>query len=278
MSSTVRRGYAVTGSRGLRVVGDVHAPAEGTDLPVLILLNGFLLRRTWGFYPFLAERLAERGFVVATIDPGTSEEGTAPEKATVGDLLGDLGSVVDAVVAGDLPEMDRCMREGVGLVGHSVGGAVALLHARKDRRIRGIVTLAGFSTLERFGAEATEQLEREGFVEVAQPTGGLARLPKTFLDDLERHRGNYCVEAAVRGLRIPVAFVHGEEDHVVGVTEGELLYHWSDKDRSRLIVFEKTGHTFGAVHPFRGTNPDLERLLRILATFFGKHVQSASRA
>jgi pimeloyl-ACP methyl ester carboxylesterase len=277
MSSTVKRGFRIAVSRGLDVVGDVRVPSEGTDLPVLAFLNGFLLRRDWGFYPFLADRLAEKGFVVVTFDPGAGEEGRSPERATIGDILGDLGAIVGAVESGSLPEMDRAAREGIGLVGHSVGGAVALLYARKDRRVRGIVTLAGFSTLERFGAEATEQLEREGFVEVPEPSGGLARLPKSFLDDLARHREGYSVETAVRGLRIPVAFVHGEEDHVVGVKEGELLYHWSDKDRSRLIVFEKTGHTFGAVDPFRSTNPDLERLLRILETFFGKHLAPASR-
>ena len=275
----IHQPFRFAGSRGLPVEGDLRLPDDGGEAPLLVFVNGFLLTRDWGFYPYVATRLAERGFAVVTYDVPSAGAVSPPEAATISDELAELRTVVDGIAAGKVPGADRCLRESFGLIGHSKGGAVALLHARADRRARAIVTLAAFSTFDRFREAEAARIERDGFLEVPQPgSGRMVRIGRSFLHDLRREAERTSIEAAVRSLRVPLAFIHGEEDHIVGVSESEALYHWADKDRSRLIVIEKTGHTFGAVHPFTETNRDLERLLGIFTSFFTEHLIAASRA
>jgi hypothetical protein len=48
----------------------------------------------------------------------------------------------------------------------------------------------------------------------------------------------------------------------VDYSDAENLYGLSDKSKTKLILYENTGHTFGAVHPFKGTNANLEKVIR----------------
>ena len=58
------------------------------------------------------------------------------------------------------------------------------------------------------------------------------------------------------------------EDHVVQPGEAELLYHWLPKETGRLIMLEKTGHSFGARHPFTSTTKELEIVVEVCRNFF----------
>ncbi len=78
--------------------------------------------------PVLAERLARAGFTVVSWDA------TAPEA----DALGDLGVLLDALGSGAL----GVAASGYGLLGQDAPGAVALVRAAADERVRALVTWA----------------------------------------------------------------------------------------------------------------------------------------
>ncbi len=275
----IEEAFSLTDRRHLAVQGELRLPEGGMGVPVIVFVNGLILSRDWGFYPFLAERLVASGFACLTYDSSSGAIESAPEEATVSDELEDLGVVLDGIAERRIPGAERCLPDAFGLFGHGKGGSVALLHAVQDPRVRTVVTLAACSTFDRFHPGEIARMDREGHLEVPQPgTGRVVRISKSYLDDLRANRHRFSLEAALPSLRVPVAFIHGEEDHIVGVAESEALYHWSDKERARLIVFEKTGHTLGAVHPFEGPNRDIDRFARICASFFSENLVAGSCA
>lgn len=207
--------------------------ASPREAPPVVLLRGYELEADWAFYPYLAERLAEVRPVWIPVPPSPYS------------LLGELEQVeilARAWSQGRIPEARGRALGAVGIVGHAKGAALALLAAARGC-VQGVVGLASLSTLQR-GAAAGRHPE-------------LASAP---------HR--FHMERAVRALEVPVLLVHGEEDHVAPPAEAELLYHWLPKETGRLMMLEKTGHSFGADHPFTATTKELELAVQVSCEFF----------
>jgi len=78
------------------------------------------------------------------------------------------------------------------------------------------------------------------------------------LDDIERNAAGLDIEAAAGRLAIPWLVIHGTADESVRFAEAERLKAASVRPDSRLLAIEGAGHTFGAVHPWRSTTPELE--------------------
>src|SRR5581483_381850 len=86
----------------------------------------------------LAGALADAGYAVLRYDKrGVGQSGGRPESAGLADYADDLHAVV-TYLAGR-KDIDRSR---IALVGHSEGGAVALLEAAKDRRVAAVVLMA----------------------------------------------------------------------------------------------------------------------------------------
>ncbi|MCI0473885.1 MAG: lysophospholipase, partial [Ignavibacteria bacterium] len=82
---------------------------------------------------------------------------------------------------------------------------------------------------------------------------------------------------AVSKLNIPFLIIHGTEDLAVDMSEAETLYKNCPSADKRLIILEKAGHTFGAVHPYAGTTPHLETVIGEIIKFIEKSALFASR-
>lgn len=100
----------------------------GGARPAVVCSHGVDESKDWGFFPALADRLARAGFAAVTFD----FSGTAVSRASVADL----GIVLDALTRGDLGPVPT----NVGVMGHGLGGTVALDRAADDARVRAIVT------------------------------------------------------------------------------------------------------------------------------------------
>jgi pimeloyl-ACP methyl ester carboxylesterase len=207
------------------------SPSHAPAAPPVLLLRGFDLRADWAFYPYLIERLAEKR-PVWLVPP-------EPARSLIEELDFAEG-VLRAWGQGQRPPGYAAVRGAMGLLGHGKGATLALLAASVGLPVQGVVGLAPLATLNR-----------------AFPPAELAH---------DAHR--LFVERAVRSLNLPVALIHGEEDHVVPPAEGEQLYHWLPKETGRLIMLEKTGHSFGARDPFASTSKELEIVVRVSCDFF----------
>ncbi|MBK9388406.1 MAG: alpha/beta fold hydrolase [Planctomycetes bacterium] len=259
--------------RGELVLPTTSRPALA---PAVLLIGGWLKFKEWGFYRYLAQALARCGYAVISFDPshaGLSEAGDGvvvdhelARAHTASLLLEDLVRLRRAVERGELGAGSIDPRR-VALVGHSMGGALAILHASECSGCFAVVGLSSMATLERFGPAAERELERSGFLELQNGSAPPRRIYPPWLADLRAGRTRFSVSSAVARLSMPLLLVHGEESQGVGIAEAEDLYHHAPKISTRFVLLEKTGHTFGAAHPFRDTNGDLERVISIVRSF-----------
>lgn len=254
------------------ILVDVRAGGRGAPRPAVVVVHGFKGFKDWGLWPALAERLARAGLSAVTFNlsgSGVDDSGefVYPERFghnTFSAELQDLRRVTDALAAGQLGVAPPTS---LGLLGHSRGGGMAVLHTAHDPRIAALATWAAISTVERWPGPQRAQWRAAGVNEVKNArTGQVLPLYPDVLDDIERNAAALDIEAAARRLAVPWLLVHGAEDEAVALAEGERLA--AAAPSARYLVIQGTGHTFGAVHPWGGPTPALERAVDATLAFF----------
>ncbi len=270
--------YRVPGALG-DVLVDVRAGGRETPRPAVVLVHGFKGFKDWGLWPSLAERLARGGVSAVTLNlSGSGVDDTGefvfPERFghnTFSAELQDLRRVIDALVAGDLGVAPPTS---LGLLGHSRGGGIAVLHAAADPRVRALVTWAAISTVDRWERPQRDAWRAAGVQAVKNARTGqvLPQYPDV-LDDIERNAETLDIEAAAARIAVPWLIVHGSDDEAVALLEGERLAAAASKALSRFLVVEGAGHTFGAAHPWQGPTPELERVLDATLSFFAAELR-----
>ena len=254
--------HSLPGSLG-EILIDVRAGGRASTRPAVLVLHGFKGFKDWGMFPPLSERLAQAGFVVISPNlsgSGVDDEGdfSLPERFghnTFSAELEDVRRVIDALMAGQLGVPTPST---LGLVGHSRGGGIAILQAARDPRVRTLVTWAAISSVERWPAPQRNAWRAAGKTDIQNArTGQVLPLYTDVLDDIEQNASALDIEAAGRRIRVPWLLIHGTEDESVHFAEAERLKAASARPDTRLLPIEGGGHTFGAVHPWRATTPEL---------------------
>ncbi len=264
-------GFELVSSNSAPLRGDVRCE-EGTGaLPVVVVCHGFKGFKNWGFFPHLGDELAAAGFLSVGFNFSGSGIGSDLENFTemdrfaadtISQQLDDLGQVLDAIERGEIGT-DRANPQRIAVLGHSRGGAIAILRARSDSRLRAVVTWSAVSNLLRCTeAEARGGRER-GFLEVLNArTRQMMRMNVSYLDDLAAHGERYDVLRAVSELEVPLLVVHGGADASVPARVARALHAAARPGRAELLLLPGVGHTFGAEHPWRGSNPALDRAVQ----------------
>ena len=248
--------HALLGALGELFV-DVRAGGRATPRPAVVLVHGFKGFKDWGFWPPFAERLARAGF--STVSFNLSGSGVdADGNATLGDRfshntfsadLADIAAVVDALAAGALGVAPPTS---LGLVGHSRGGGMSILHAARDPRIRALVTWAATASTNRWGPETRKRWRAAGFLNVTNTrTGQVLPMCTDLLDDVEQHADALDIPRAARSSAVPWLIIHGRQDETVSFDNAEALMQASARASTVLVPMDNTGHTFGAAHPWR---------------------------
>jgi len=252
VTTTTRK---LTCSDGLTLSLDLFCPADG-PAPLTLLCHGFKGFRKWGLFPHLAQRLAAGGRVVALFD--LSHNGTSGgedfdrldlfKAQTVSRHVDDMLTVLDVLWTGD-DVFDRDI--GANVVGHSLGGGIAMLAAARDQRLARVCTLNGVSHFQRVPAEALQMLERDGYIVIPNArTGQDMPIGRSWFDDVEQ----YDLAATCHSLDKPALIVHGQEDTTVPPEEALALESWLAG--SSRVEIPAGDHTLGARHPWQGwTDP-----------------------
>lgn len=242
--------FTIPSTEGLPIRGTVTVPRDAGSLVVVV--HGFKGFRQWGFFPWVCERLAQAKIASVRFDMSRNGIGTNPElfdrldlfeDDTYSQQIADLRSVDSFInsseVLRDLPRI---------VLGHSRGGAIALLGAKHLSRLRGVVTWASISRVDRWDEELKRQWRRDGFQEVVNSrTGQRMRMSVAILDDFERDPERLDVLEAARALEVPLLSVHGGADESVAADESRAIVR--SARNGALVMIEGSGHTFGAIHP-----------------------------
>ena len=244
---------------------------EGEKRPAVVICHGFKGFKDWGMFPRLADRLAVAGLTAISFNfsgSGVSEGDQFDELDRWGhqkpstDLL-DVKTMVDYALANGASS--------VGLVGHSRGGGLAILHAARDERVKALVTWASVDHFLRWPEDDIAKWRRDGRIDVVNTrTGQVLPLFRDALEDADRNAaGLLDVKAAAARITVPWLIAHGTADRSVSPEIGKALKAASRSAKTELLLVEGADHTFGAKHPWAGSTPQLdvvfERTVRLLA-------------
>jgi alpha-beta hydrolase superfamily lysophospholipase len=257
-----------TGARVIRGEVRVAPDARGS----VVLVHGFKGFARFAFFPFLAEQLAANGLTAVTFNFSGSGIGEDLETFSDPDAFAENSytrELQDLAVV--IAETERRGWTGpqFGLFGHSRGGAVALLHAARDPRVRALVTWASIASVVRWSEQQQTEWRERGYHEVPNTrTGQVFRVSTTLLEETqEHHLGRLNLRLAAATLLCPWLIVHGDADETVPFAEGEQL-HAASEERAELLRVAGGTHTFNVAHGMTTPSPPLreatERTVRFL--------------
>ena len=204
-------------SRGQMLAGRIDYPLGGEPLAYALYAHCFTCKKNLRAIGRISGTLAHHGIATLRFD-----------FTGLGDSEGDFSetnfswSVSDLVLAAAY--LDEHFRPPEVLIGHSLGGAVALAAASSIESLRAVVTLAAPVTpqhIKQHIAADLAAIETKGEAEVTLD-GRPFTIRKQLLEDLESVR----LEEAIAALGRPLLVVHSPIDNTVGVENAaKILSH-----------------------------------------------------
>lgn len=182
-------------------------PGQARAGEVVVIGHGVTANKDREWAVVLAAKLAAAGFDSLRFSfAGNGDSEGDFRDSTPTKECSDLGAVLDA-----------CGESKVTYVGHSMGAAVGVMRASKDKRIQRIVSLAGMVD--------TADFAKRKFADVTPGEGFMwdkpeCPLSQTFLDDMNAIGS---VDDLAEDIECPWLFVHGTADTVVPIEETEMM-------------------------------------------------------
>lgn len=216
----------IKNSLGERIDYSFHTGKPNSN-DLVVIGHGVTGNKDRPFVAALADGLSQAGIPVLRISfSGNGGSGGRFVDSTISKEVGDLGSVFDAV---------RGRR--ICYVGHSMGGAVGVLRASEDHRVRLLVSLAGMVHTKAFA-------QRE--FGTVKPGQGLmwddasCPLSQAYMDDMAKIDS---VASLAPKIKAPWLFIHGTEDDVVPIQDSYDIFRKAN-DPAELIEITGASHVF----------------------------------
>ncbi len=268
--------YPLSNGESLQV--SLFRKNEAFEKNTLIFVHGFKGFKDWGFFPYSALYFADRGFNCFTFNFSHNGIGDIKDeftrldkfaKNTVSRDVYELKELVSGIKNGFFGK--EFIGGKLGIIGHSRGGAtVAALHNLVEPGFSAAALWASVAKLNRYSERQKEEWKKAGYFEILNTrTNQVMRLNAELLYDIEENSDALLnIEKGIKNIKCPLFIAHGGQDLTVPIEEADILYGWSDKEKTELFKLPTAGHTFDVVHPFTGTNEKLERLLENTYRFF----------
>ncbi|MFA6467372.1 MAG: alpha/beta fold hydrolase [Bacteroidota bacterium] len=286
MGEILEKQFELSTPTGAPLRGDLRWKKElsgfrEATLPVVVVCHGFKAFKDWGPFPSIGRYFADCGFVSIVINFSHNGIGKEPRKFveherfaknTVSLEIDDVKTVIDELSRNKFG-CSFIDEKRVALVGHSRGGAVCLITAKEDRRVRAV---AAWSTIAHFNRYTDEQRLRwreKGFVQLHSVSDlKVFRINTDLLDDIEKNAERLDLIKAVKELKKPLLIVHGTADIPAKFHEAEQLYAAADKSMTDFVRLEGAGHMYGAKHPYKEKSPTLNHVLDVTTTWLHKQL------
>jgi len=219
-----------TTSDGKTIVGILHRPAGESALGAIILCHGMDSGKDSEKLVSLGRGLATLGFLTLRFDFAyVGESSEKFEDITYSGEVEDLRAACSFI-------RDR-FSGGIGILGSSMGGTVALLFAAQDQDIAALVTIAAPLHPEAFPRRILSPKGLQKWRDRGFTLYNGRRLNLTLLEDLEKIN---VVESA-RKIACPLLIIHGDTDEVVPVEEAHELNACAS-GKKKLLILKGTDH------------------------------------
>lgn len=203
---------------GLKLAASLYTEDAGERRPAIVLLHGNTHRgRRLPLYKVLAIGLAERGYVVLTLDRAGFGESEDPFKTTAIGESPDAGADVSAALT-YLEGLEFVDPDRIHLVGHSGGVPPILSAGPRDARVRKLVAIG---PPRRMAERLADPADRKQFRDRARANReilGFGPFPAWYTEDVwRRHKqsssdlGNYAPYFASRGHK-PLLLMDGARE------------------------------------------------------------------
>jgi len=217
----------IKNAQGERLEYTFHAGKQNSK-NIVVIGHGVTGNKDRPFVVTLAEGLARAGISALRFSfSGNGASGGRFVDSTISKEIEDLGAVLDA-----LNGYTVCY------AGHSMGGAVGVLRASRDKRIKFLVSLAGMVHTKAFAQREFGTVKPgEGFMwdEPSCP------LSQAYMDDMARI---HTVVDRAPQIQVPWLFVHGTADDVVPIQDSHDIFAKANEPK-QLSEIEGSNHVFG---------------------------------
>ena len=260
---------------------DIFFENDREQRPVVIYAHGFNGFKDWGNFDLIAKKFAEQGYVLVKFN--FSHNGTtpqSPEEFTDLEAFGnnnyskeleDLQSVIDWVCDPLNDYRSAIDSNRISLVAHSMGGAIAILQAAKDKRIYKLITWASISECKTpWGSWPPEKMQewKESGVQYYTNTRTKQQMPIYYqlYEDYIKNSEELDIQKAIKSLDIRILICHGTLDNSVPVEKAFELRSW--QPAAQLFTVE-SDHVFGRSHPWASNDlpPAMEAVLNVSLQF-----------
>jgi len=214
----------------------IHHPTKD-DGKLAILLPGYLDTKGHKHMRHHAKALAKHGLTAVRFDPaGTWESGGEIEQYSITQYLKDVSAVVAFMYTKN--NYDNCV-----IIGHSLGGLVAIQYASQDQRVSEVISIMSPQTMK-LSAQLEKELQHGGVRVSHRDIPGKKeekefRVPYPMFEDAKQ----YDTAKILPHIQIPKLFIAGElDDKVVPSKVREL--HDAACSPKKFAVLHNIGHDY----------------------------------
>jgi len=218
-------------SENLKLVGILHVPKHRKETGIIIC-HGFTGSKDKNFIPELARSLERNNFLVLRFDfSGNGESEGKFEERTYSKYVEDLNSAVNWLGG---------RTKKICVIGHSMGGSVALIEYSMHRNYDKIVLLAPAIATTEFTKTDAEMLEKRGYIDFIDSWGEKRRITKEYFDD----RKSYDETELGKSVDIPTLIIIGDKDEVVSIDKCRELFRIIPSTDKKLEILKNENHVF----------------------------------
>ena len=240
------------GAEGKKSLYDLDIP-ENWNGKLIVFLHGYMGYKDWGCWNLVSDYFTEQsyGFLKYNVshNGGTLENPIDFDDLESFSKNSYINEVYDFQAILYVVEEAFDVMPDIYLIGHSRGGAIALLQS-DNGRVKKIASWAAIASLEsRFPVGKEFDAWKADGYSFRKNGRTNQQMPHHFsqYESYLKYAQRLNIETYCKNSTVPTCVIHGDQDTSVSINEGKQIAEWLGTE---LIVIENEQHTFGSSQPW----------------------------